>query len=227
MAAARMTKKEIRHDPVLESFQKGLDFTQHHGRWLVLGVVGIVVVVAVAVMVIQGRQTAAERAAMDMTQARAQVMRGQIAQARLTLEGLTSRHGGSEVASEAYLLLGDVHLATGQPAEARTSFEQALQGKGGPLLKRAAERGLATALDDLGDASAASLRYESAAGDEKSAGALSDLMNAARTARAAGDMERARGLYERCQVMAQDVSASRVSEILLILAELDAGGAAS
>jgi Tfp pilus assembly protein PilF len=223
-----MTKKELREDPVMESIQKGLGFARTNTRWLVLGVVAVVVVIAVGVMVLQGRKAASRRASVELAQARTQLFGGQLAQARASLETLVARNRGSSAALEAQLLLGDVYLRLGQPADARTSFEESLRDLEDPLVRSGALRGLAAALEDMGNKAEASARYEEAAADGRNASALSDLMNAARTAADGGDLSRARTLYERCLTMAEEVARGRVGEIQGLLAEIDArGGEAS
>jgi predicted negative regulator of RcsB-dependent stress response len=222
-----MTKRELREDPVMESIQKGLDFARSNTRWLVLGIVAVVVVIAVGAMVLQGRKAAARRATVELAQARTQVFGGQLDQARAALETLVARGRGTPSALEAQLLLGDIYLRLGQPADAKTSFEEALRNLKDPLVRSGALRGLAAALEDMGNKAEASSRYEEAAAGEN-VSALSDLMNAARTAADGGDLVRARALYERCLTMAEELARGRVSEIQGLLAEIDArGGGAS
>jgi tetratricopeptide (TPR) repeat protein len=117
-----------------------------------------------------------------------------------------------------------VYLHLGQPAEARTSFEEALRKLEDPLVRSGALRGLAAALEDMGNTAEASTRYEEAAAGGKNASALSDLMNAARTAADAGDLSRAHTLYETCLTMAEEVARGRVSEIQGLIAEIQARG---
>lgn len=223
-----MTKQELREDPVLESIQKGLSFAQENSRWLVLGVVALIVVAAVGLMVLQGRKAAGQRATVELARARTQVFAGALADARSTLETLLTRDGGTSSATEARLLLGDVYLRMGLASEARDKYDAALRDIKDPMLRSGALRGLAAALEDMDVKAEASTRYEEAAGDAQNAIALNDLMNAARTAADAGDLSRAKSIYERCLTMAKEVSRARVTEIQGVLAEIEArGGGAS
>jgi len=217
-----MTKDELRHDPVLESLQKGLGYTRSHVRWIVLGSAAFIALVAVVVMFFQGRQSSHHRSALALAQAKNQMYSGQAPQARVTLEDLVARSGNSPAGVEASLLLGDISIDMGQADEAKANYEDALRRAKDPLLKAGALRGIAAAADDLGSKAEASTRYEEAAGDARTALALSDLLNAARTAREGGDAARARDLYARCLDLAQDVAKNRVNEIKSAMAELEA-----
>ncbi|MBD3334526.1 MAG: tetratricopeptide repeat protein [Candidatus Eisenbacteria bacterium] len=218
----RMTKKELRQDPVMEAMQKALGFGQQYGKWLALGAAGIIILIAVALLVIQGRQAAAEQAATELMMARSQIMQGQLAQARSSLESVVTRYGSSDAAKEAYLLLGDVELAMDNAEGARRAFSEALARLDEPILTMGAQRGLAAALEDLGRFAEASQTYEELAGASLDPVAIENLVNAARTAREAGDRDRAYSLYERALAMAEEKAPGRVSQIEMSMAEIAA-----
>jgi Tfp pilus assembly protein PilF len=219
-----MTKKELREDPVLESLQKGISWFQANTRWVLLGAVGIVAVIAVGLMLLQGRRASHERAALELAQARTLMFQGQMQQARTGLEGIVTRDRGTEAAVEAHLLLGDINLRLGQPNIAKNNFEEALRRAKDPIVKSGAQRGLAAAFEDLGSKAEASRHYEMAAGSGRTAAALNDLMNAGRTAYDSGDVSRAREIYSRCLDLAEEVAQGRVNEVKLALAEVEAAG---
>jgi tetratricopeptide (TPR) repeat protein len=215
-----MTKKELREDPVMETLQKILAFGRDYGRWLALGAAAVVVVIVVATLIVNGRRAAEMNAGAELVQSRTEVATGQWARARTSLENLISRYGQTKAADEAYVLLGDVELALQNPEGARAAFEEALTRVEDPTLLAGVRKGLAGSYEALGDKEEASRIYEEIVGPNPSGNGVTNLMNAARTAREAGDLSRAVNLYERAETMAETAARAKVQEIKMTIAEI-------
>ncbi|MBU1701524.1 MAG: tetratricopeptide repeat protein [Candidatus Eisenbacteria bacterium] len=222
MTPPRMTKQELREDPVMDVIQKGLSFGRDYGRWLALGVGAIVVIAVVVLLIVHGRRVAEINAGAELVQSRAEVATGQWGRARTGLESIISQYGQTQAAGEAYTLLGDVELALQNPEGARVAFEEALSRVEDPTLKAGIRKGLASTYEALGQKMEASRIYEEIVGEEVSDNALTNLMNAGRTARETGDLTRALTLYKRAETMAEKISRNRVAEIQMTIAEIEA-----
>jgi predicted negative regulator of RcsB-dependent stress response len=218
-----MTKQELREDPILETLQRWYSWSRRHAGWLAAGLVIVVVVSAGAGLMLRGRSVAKAKAAVELAQARTLFLQGQTAAARTTLEQLLARYGGTPAGLEARLILAEIRLEDGQPEAAEALLRELIgRVREGDPLKIAARRTLAACLEQTGQFDEASRIYEELAGDKTTAAALSDLLNAARVAREAGQLPRASELYARAQRLAEKVARARLREIQTARAEVEA-----
>lgn len=213
---ARMTKEELREDPVLESIQKTVAFGRTHGRWILAGVFVIAVVIIGAVTLDRSHRRGEREAAELLLEAQRNQVQGQPAAAEVQLRRLLDSHARSAAAKVGRIYLGDALMALDRPADALDAYEKAADQVGDdPLLEAGALRGKASALEALNRPAEASQGYEQAANKESPLRS-DDLLNAGRTALAAGDPVRAEQLLERAK---EDQTGENRAEIEFYLAQ--------
>jgi tetratricopeptide (TPR) repeat protein len=212
-----MTKDELRQDPVLERMQSLLRLGERHSRWLIGGLI-VIVAVIVGVGALHRAQLRGQReGARYLAEAQASYLRGNLSAAESQLRQVVDSYGGTAAGQMARVYLGDVLQALGRTDEALRLYEKE-SGSDNPVLKTAALRGSAAALEDLGRLAEASQAYERASAAAPFLQA-DDLIGAGRTALKAGDAARAKGFFEQAQ---KEVGSERFAEIALLLAEAEA-----
>lgn len=215
---ARMTKDELREDPILERIQATIDFLQRNSRWFLAGAALIVVVIVGAMVLGRTQERNRQAAAQLLAEGQANYMMGNLPVATDRLQELLASYGGTPSANPARLYLGEALLAQEQPDEALALYEEARAQAGHEAHQQAAaERGRAAALEDLGRFAEASAAFEAAAGLAPF-GAADDLVQAGRTALAAGEPSRARELLERARAEGADAQRTQL-EFYLAQAE--------
>ncbi|MBD3235164.1 MAG: tetratricopeptide repeat protein [Candidatus Eisenbacteria bacterium] len=217
---SRMTKEELREDPVLEWIQDAISFLQRNMRWILTGAIIVVAVIVGGVALSRSHQRAEREAAQQLAAAQRGYLQGAYAQAEVQLRQLIDAHGGTRVAGAARVYLGDALLAQQRATEALETYEEAI-AKGGdqdPMVLAAAHRGRAAALESLSRPAEASQAYADAAQFD-TAFTFDDLYHAGRTALEAGDAQRARALFERAQSRGDT---RRAAEVDFYLAQAEA-----
>lgn len=194
---ARMTKEELRDDPVLDWIEGAMEYTQKNSRTIGLVIAAVVVVGLGAWMIMRSQASGRIEASQMLAEGQSLTIQGNYAQAEIQLQDLLSKHGGSEAARSGRIYLGDVYYAQGRYEEALATYEEAIANTKGELLS-AAERGKACALESLGRFGEASLAYEAAAAVETTFH-VDDLINAGRTALEGGDPARATQILKRAE----------------------------
>ena len=195
---SRMTKEELREDPVLDAVQGFLSFMERHGRWVALGAAAIGVIVVGAIMLQRSSQRAELEASAQLAIGQSYFVQGNYAESESQLRELLSSHGGTRSGRAARIYLGDALLAQGRNEEALEAYEEALSKVGSGELQVAAQRGEAATLESLGRYAEASVAYERAA-DHHSPLEGDDLVAAGRSALRASDAARAQVILERAR----------------------------
>ncbi len=215
----RMTKEELREDPVLERIQKGITFTTRHARWFAAAAIVVVALIVAVIAVRRARVSNAREVAQYLAEAQSSYLTGNLPTAETQLRQLIDNYGGTEAARVARIYLGDALLSQDRAQDALTAYEDALRKAGGDaLFTSAAQRGIGSALEDLGENAEASQAYERAA-QSGSLSKVDDLICAGRTALKAGDPSRAKTLLKQAQ--SGELSGRR-TEIAAYLAQAEA-----
>ncbi|MCK4303543.1 MAG: hypothetical protein KAY24_04830 [Candidatus Eisenbacteria sp.] len=197
---ARMTKEELREDPILERVQQTLNFVQSNARWIALGVAAVIILIAGVIMINRSRVRAETDAAQLLSAGQQLYLQGNYAESESQLQQLLDMHGASRAAAQAWIYLADGLAAQERREEALAAYESA-GGRGTtPIIRAAAARGRGTVLEDLEQFGEASKAYEEAAGVE-TIFQVDDLLGAARTALQAADPARAQVLLEQAQAI--------------------------
>ena len=214
-----MTKEELREDPVLERIQKMIGFAEHNSRWLIAGAIVIIAVLVGVTMLHRAQLRSAQDATRYLADAQASYMRGNMPAAESQLRQVIDSYGGTPSGRMARVYLGDALRAQDRPEEALSAYQEAASSaKDNALLRTAALRGQAAALEDLGRYGESSQIYERVSTLAPFL-KVDDLIGAGRTALKAGDAARATDLLKRATKMDD---AQRHTEVSYLLAEAEA-----
>ncbi|MBN1504803.1 MAG: hypothetical protein JW952_07070 [Candidatus Eisenbacteria bacterium] len=193
----RMTRKEMKRDPLVTFSLKAADFAKLHARVLIIACIVVVVSLVVVVMMVRDRAKAEAAAEMILTQANRELWSGNAPQATILYNELLDRYAGTESGKKGLLFRGDALLETRALDEAIDSYEKFLKRVGkDELLRNSARRGIATALEEKGEFAKAAREREAIALTLQGNEAAEDLMAAARCYRAATMYGRAIELYD-------------------------------
>lgn len=207
---ARMTKDELRQDPVMEWIQGTLEYTQKNARWIGIAVAAVVVVVIGAIMIQRSHESAEMKAEELLVAGQSLYLQGNYLAAENRLRELIDAHGGASAAGAGKIYLGDALVAQERFEEALQVYEEATGSVSKAKLQAAAYRGKATVLESLERFSEASQAYEQAA-EVETAFQSDDLIGAARSALRASDPGRAKSLLERVQELKAPGSQAKAS----------------
>jgi len=194
----RMTRKEMKKDPLVTFSLKAADFGRMHARVLVIAGVVVIVSLVVIVMMVRDRAKAEADAELILTQANRELLAGNAQQAATLYDQLLDRYEGTESGKKGLLFRGDALLEARSLDEAIASYEKFLKRAGrDDLLRNSARRGIATALEEKGEFAQAARVRENVALSVTGNEAAEELMAAARCYRAAAMYGQAIELYDR------------------------------
>ncbi len=229
MVEKRLSKRQIREDPLLVWTTRIEAYAEENWQRLLIGAGAVVVVILLGLYIRSSREKAELGASELLAQAQAQLWANNPAEAAQIAAQVIERSPGTRSARIAQLVRADAQLATGDYEGAIAGYRAFLdREKHDQVLRDSARRGLAVALEDAGQFAPAAEAYEALARDEVKRAekrderpgplAASDLLSAARSRERAGDLERARVLYdELVKTFPKDAVAS---DAKLRLAEL-------
>lgn len=219
MATKKLTKRQLKEDPVMTTAFRWVGFTEQHLRALLIAIGAVLVVAGLFYFVRQGRSSAERSAATRLAQARAEIQQGNIESAMTMVDQILDRSGGTNSGREALLLRADGALLLGKNEEAIEHYGRFLRQEKDPVLRASALRGLAGALEQSGQAARAAESYLEAGRQNAIGGeAAYDLMAAARAYRMAGDHAKAIALYE--EIVEKHPKFTRLQEVNVARAEL-------
>lgn len=116
--AARAPVKPAGDDDIIVRVSEASEWARRNSRAVVIGLVAILVLVVGALYYMNYRGQMAARAATELLEVRQTVATSDIPTAIAALEGFVDRFGDTEAGAEARLLLGQLHLAAGNGAQA-------------------------------------------------------------------------------------------------------------
>lgn len=148
----RLTRQDLKDDPLMRHTGEVVDFAQHHVRILV-GSAAVLLVAVIAFVFIRAAGVRAEdQAAGMLAEARGDLAKNLPDAAAARLNDLLEFHGGTTAGKQALLLHGDIRFEQGRYDEALTSYEQAARAfAGDPVLGSVAKRGLAATYENQGN----------------------------------------------------------------------------
>jgi hypothetical protein len=153
----RLTRQQLKEDPLMKTTGETVDFVQHHMKLIVAAVGGILVLIIVMLVLRNSTAQADDQAAGLLADARGDFARGALEPAAARLTTVMEDHGRTNAAREASLLYGHLRYGQERYAEAETAYRKALDAYGkDPILGPVARSGLAATLENL-------TRYEEAA----------------------------------------------------------------
>jgi len=194
----RITRREMKEDPLVTFSLKAADFAKRNSRVLVIIAVIIVASAVVAVMMTRDRARAESEAEVLLAQANKELWRGNSSEATNLYNELLDRYGGTKSGKHGLLFKGDALLEGNKYDEAIDTYEKFLsKEKRDELLRTSARKGIATALEDKGEFAKAANVHENLARLLEGNEAAEELMNAARCFTAASMYGNAIQDYEK------------------------------
>jgi predicted negative regulator of RcsB-dependent stress response len=153
----RLTRQQLKEDPLMKSTGETVDFIQHHMKLIVAGIAGILIIIIAILIFKNSAAQGADQAAGILADARGDMARGALEPAAARLTTVIEDHGKTTAAREATLLYAHLRYGQERYADAETSYRKALDTyEKDPILGPVARRGLAATLENL-------TRYEEAA----------------------------------------------------------------
>jgi len=186
----RITKKQLKHDALLETTASATKFIDAHLNKLLIGVLALVVIIVVVMMVMRSQRATETVAAGELATATQTMNAGMYAQAADQLQGILDRYSGTRSAAAAICYLGAIAFQQGQYDEAMGHFESYLaHHRGNHNLDVTALEGKAAVLEQRRDFPGSAAVYEELATDApKDTGARGRYLTAAvRNYRSAAD----------------------------------------
>lgn len=225
----RLSRRQMRKDPLLTWTARGETYLEENWQRLLIAAGALALVVVLVLFLRNSRRNAELTASETLAQAQVQLWTGNPTEAAQIAGQVIERSPGTRSGRIAYLVRGDALLKMGDREGAATAYRAFLeQEKRDPVLRLSAKRGLAVALEDGGFFAGAAELYEELAREELAREAkrkerpggiaAGDLMAAARCRERAGDLARARALYE--EVVSKYLKDAVASDAKLRLAEL-------
>lgn len=157
----RLTRHQLKEDPLMKSTGETVDFIQHHVRLIIGGVGGLLVILIVVLVMRNSAAQADELAAGILADARGDMARGALEPAAARLTTVVETHGKTAAAREAHLIFAHLRYSQEKYAEAETLYRMALDDyKKDPILGPVARRGLAATLENLTQYEEAATVYE-------------------------------------------------------------------
>lgn len=148
----KMTKKELKKDPVLEKIAQFNDMVRRNQKIVTYVAVGLVVVIALTILMLKSKQKANLEAMGELGLAEQSLARNDYDDAILRLEGITSRYKRTKGAGIATLLLGQAYAAKDDWENARVQYEKYLDDyNDDDLLAASAYQGLGIWAERSGD----------------------------------------------------------------------------
>ncbi|MCK5740467.1 tetratricopeptide repeat protein [bacterium] len=195
----RIHKPKQQDDKIVATFLKVRDFYEQYQRYIIIGMIALVVVVASSFYISNTNQQKEHAASADLAAARLELASMNTAAAIDSLEGVVLDYDGTKSAGLACFYLANAYLNIKNYDSAEGYFDKYLDDyKGDPMLTSSAMSGLATCAEATSDfAKAAKLFKKSADKYGTVSNTARKLMDAARCYRKAGKTDDARKIYER------------------------------
>ena len=194
----KIRRKDLRGPDEFETLTgEGIAWAQKHQTKFIVGVVGVLVVGAVALLIARSRAVRNQDASIEFHQARVQLENGSAAAAATQFASLEQSASSTAFGQLAGLYRGHALLKQGDGAGAASAYTQYLSTASAPdYLRQQALVGLGNAKQLGGDNSGAHDAYLQA---EKLDGPAKDeaALGVARTLEAQGQADQARAIYAR------------------------------
>ena len=194
----RITKKQIKEDPLVTYYFKTMDFLKTHSQKITIGVIAVFAVIVLLTMMVKSKRTAELNASEQLARATMALSANKSQQAIDILLSLNENYSGTSSATKGIYYLGKAHYQKGEYDKAQIYFEKfaAKSGKD-KIFGSAAYLGLGASLEQQGKFLEAARAYQKGA-DKFPNDFNSDqlLMNAGRCYLKANQIAEARECYQ-------------------------------
>lgn len=219
----RISRKELKHDALLDSASKATKYVGHHLPKVLIGVVAVVVVILVGMMITRTRRATERDAGAALTSATQALNSGLIEQASQQMSEIVADYPGTRSAGAATCYLGTIAYQEGRYDEALGHFEEYLSRYGdSTTLTQVALEGKASVLEQHREFTAAAEVYRELARAARDVPVAFSrfMLNAARCYRYASDWENVR--LAANEVIDADPTSDFAGEARVVLAEAEA-----
>ena len=156
----RLTKQEIKHDPVLETVLSVWHYYSRHSKYVNTIALAIVAVVVLVIAINSYSSSRSKEAETELARALLHLESQETDQAIELLNDLRATRGGTAAGKLAIYFLAHANFRQGNFSEARELFERYVRHSGkDPLLKIGAEKGIADCMTESGEYGEAGDRY--------------------------------------------------------------------
>ncbi len=160
-AQKKLTRKELRQDPLMKTVSQAQVWLDLHGRKLSIAIISVVVIALVVVIYNRMRVSANNDALLAMSQVRSILSENRREDAVKLMEQTADRFKGTQGAAEALYSLAEFNLADNKNEEALEYFDKFVRKyKNEHFLYVSALDGKATALENLGRIEEAAKTYD-------------------------------------------------------------------
>lgn len=194
-AARPLDAKIQQDDAFLAGILQASSWSRRHREKLILGLIALVLIILAPIYLASNRSRSANLAAAALERAHQTMQLGNVEAAKGELEGFLAQYGGTPHEAEGRLLLGDLHLESGDATAAITVLEPVGRSPETQLGLQAAAL-LAAAYEEAGQMDNAVTTYlEIAERSEMTFQIRDALLDAARLRSSTGDVSGAVAAY--------------------------------
>jgi len=118
----KLTKKELKHDPLLDTIEKGKEFYEENSKQIMSGVIALLVIAVLAWGWMNNRETTRNEAMLANTKATLAALGGFNDNVLAELERVVNEYGHNKVISQTAYQLGIARLEAGDLPGARELF---------------------------------------------------------------------------------------------------------
>jgi predicted negative regulator of RcsB-dependent stress response len=220
----KLTKEELREDPVLDAVMRAGQFFREKAMVLIIALVVMAAGLVVLRLVRGGRERAERQAAVVLMAGENQYNQGGTAEALNQFRQAADRWGGTPSGRIAMLRAADLQLELGNLDEARRGYERFLDGAAEGILRASGLRGLASTLDSMGQKEEAARRFTEASEIESNPLRADDLLSAGNALLDAGKGTEARAAYEKLIATFPEHPRVREAREMIEMAKVRPGG---
>jgi outer membrane protein assembly factor BamD (BamD/ComL family) len=219
----RISRKQLKHDPLLDSASKVTRLVERHLPKFLIGVVAVVAAILVSMMVVRARRATELDAGAALTSATQALNSGLIEQAETQMNEVIADYPGTRSAGAATCYLGTIAYQQGRYDDALARFEEYLSRYGGSgNLRQVALEGKASIHEQLREFDLAAQSYRALARDARAVPAAFSrfMLNALRCYRSAADWENTK--LAATEIIEADPESQFAGEARVALAEAEA-----
>jgi outer membrane protein assembly factor BamD (BamD/ComL family) len=194
-ARKKLTKQELKHDPLMDTLEKGKDFIESYKQQIYMAAGAAAILILVGLYWINSVQSTNNEAMLANTKATLAASQGINDAVISELEGVVSEYGSNKNISQSILQLGMAKLSDKDYSGARMEFEK-LANSSDTQTKIAGKLKLAYLAEQEQDFSAAAAQYAAVAKISKGLVSKTAKLQSANAYYLAGNMEKAASIVD-------------------------------
>jgi len=199
----KITKKELKHDPLLDSLEKGQEFFEQNSKQIysTLGALAVIVLLLWGWM--NSRESYQSEAMLADTKTSIAAMQGMTPNIISELELVVAEYGNNDLVAMSALQLAEARMDSGDYVGARELFSE-LAGSSDPYVKATGKLKLAFLAEKEADHTSAAALYGEVAGMDLPSTSRYASLQSAHALTSAGDLDAARSIV--AELMAEEPS---------------------